>query len=777
MSFELLVAPPGAGKTTLLLKRAREATEEGKRVWWVGLPSQRNYLYRRATEAGALLGLEFLSSQQVYYRLLAHALKLKPLVVGTGRLAMVGEALMTVRGELPSPGEARLFARAIAEAKRYGVAASEVPAHDEETARLRDIYTSFETIKGDAWDYDDFRLEALALAEGMERRGEAEVVIVDGLRDIGPLELRLYRALGRHAKVWLSLPAPPPGETPTRTLPAVARTTLLRLRPANPVAEARWVLRALKRDLASGLDPLELAVIVPESAVRAFSALADEYGVPLMDETPKALADSLPGRLLLDLLELPDYPTASRLLAIPELAPLANAALNAGVAGFETVGALAGSLGLDGLWHKWRALLEVEGDELGWARTLLETGLPAVRRDLLERDELGYGRFKELALLRAQEAVRVAKGPHFRAWWAALLHETFLFDRPRGGVALLTMNLASGRRFRRAYLLGAAEGAYRVGEAEDYFVPEEDRRALAHSFAELGLARRFLGRDQALKAELLTRAEVLVVSCPEADQGGPLAPDAVLIGELAEPLPKVPAGSRLELAERAELYRAPLEQLALGGATVEKLRRYRECPFRFWAEETLKQGDDKPWWLELLDELRAYSRLNPVRLEELKDRFPEAAEWLTNHAEQLARLTFGVSLPEGGEGPKVYLDAAGRSGAEVTLFRFVGPDTAGDSEAAAAIIERRWNEYWAAAHMLTRYQGRVTRVFVTVWPLLGEPIAAFENGIDRVWRRISTRQRKAEAAHRRFQAGDISPNPGFHCRTCRVFDVCREGTR
>ena len=81
------------------------------------------------------------------------------------------------------------------------------------------------------------------------------------------------------------------------------------------------------------------------------------------------------------------------------------------------------------------------------------------------------------------------------------------------------MNLASGRRFRRAYLLGAAEGAYRVGEAEDYFVPEEDRRALAHSFAELGLPRRFLGRDQALKAELLTRAEVLVAAAPKPIRG------------------------------------------------------------------------------------------------------------------------------------------------------------------------------------------------------------------------------------------------------------------
>ena len=105
------------------------------------------------------------------------------------------------------------------------------------------------------------------------------------------------------------------------------------------------MLRSLKRDLASGADPLDLAVVTPEVEIKAFAALADEYGVPLMDETPRALTDTLPGRLLLDLLELPDAPTASRLLAIPELAPLTRSALERGVAGFEAVAALAEELG------------------------------------------------------------------------------------------------------------------------------------------------------------------------------------------------------------------------------------------------------------------------------------------------------------------------------------------------------------------------------------------------------------------------------------------------
>jgi KaiC/GvpD/RAD55 family RecA-like ATPase len=57
VSFRLLVAPPGAGKTELLLARARSAALAGSRVWWVGQAAQRASLFRRATEAGALLGL------------------------------------------------------------------------------------------------------------------------------------------------------------------------------------------------------------------------------------------------------------------------------------------------------------------------------------------------------------------------------------------------------------------------------------------------------------------------------------------------------------------------------------------------------------------------------------------------------------------------------------------------------------------------------------------------------------------------------------------------
>src|SRR5690606_9268784 len=53
--------------------------------------------------------------------------------------------------------------------------------------------------------------------------------------------------------------------------------------------------------------------------------------------------------------------------------------------------------------------------------------------------------------------------------------ETTVRTPAASGVALLDEKQASGRRFRRAYLLRALEGAYGGTEVEDYFVPEEGR--------------------------------------------------------------------------------------------------------------------------------------------------------------------------------------------------------------------------------------------------------------------------------------------------------------
>ncbi len=774
-SVNLLTGPPGAGKTTKLLGVARRAAHRGERVWWVGLPSQRAYVYRRLAEEGAVLGLEFLSSQQVYYRLLAHALKLKPLVVGTGRIALVGEALKKLRNELPSPGEARLFTRAVAEAKRFGLTWREVEVHDEETARFRAVLRLYEALKGETWDYDDFRLEALHLALSGDAEPEADLIVVDGFRELGPLELELYKALAQTTDVWLSLPDAPPGEEASERVERASTCNVQTHRAPNPVAESRWLLRALKRDLANGYDALDLAVILPEREVRAFLSLADEYGVPTMDETPKALAETPQGRLLLDLLELPDYPTASRLLAIPELAPLAKAALTRGVAGREALTLLAQEVGESERWRAWLGRLDVPDGELAWAQDLVESlpefGVNAARFD--------WGSFKDHALERAKEAAQLAKGAQFRAWWGALLQETFLFSRPKGGVALLTAKLASGRRFRRVYVAHAVEGAYTVGEAEDYFTPEEKRGSLEAIFSPergAGLPKRFLGRDALLFAELLTRGDEVVVTYPEADQGGPLVPEPALVGAACAPLPAVAAGSRLEL-HQASPFDPSFKAVRLGSPRVQALARYAACGFRYWAERRVAQ-EDLPWWRALVRDLREVRKLNVARLGALQARYPEAAAWLATIEETLLPLTYGVALPEGSSGPFALLDAAGRSGQEMRLYTFVqpGPWTQADAEAWVR-KPHRWNELWAAGHLIDTYGPRISGVRLYLLPVLGEPVDVFGAPISYVWRQIASRQQKASRAFVRFEGGDVTPRPGFVCRECRVFDLCRVGQR
>ncbi|MFO7546296.1 MAG: hypothetical protein R6W77_12465, partial [Trueperaceae bacterium] len=657
-----------------------------------------------------------------------------------------------------------------------------------------------------AWDYDDVRAEATSLACTADDPCEADVVIADGLREIGPLELRLLQGLSRSVEVHLTLPAPPPGCEATRVLSPRAADTVARYLAPNPVAEARWVLRSVKRDLVEErIDPLDVAIIVPPERVRAMATLAEEYGVPVMDETPSALADDAAGRVLVDLLELPDLPTPSRILAIPELARLANAALQHGVAGAEAVTMLAERLEMREAWRSWLRRLEVDGDPVAWATELVREVLPACVGSIPDR-------FEDLVLSKAQEAARLATGPGFRAWWAALLLDARRSRREPGGVPLLTATLASGRRFAKAYVLGAVEGVYGAGEREDYFVPEEDRVALEDVFVRLGLPRRFQGRSEALVDELLRRADHVVVTAPEADQGGPLVFDAALLGDRPEPLPEVPAGSRLELDD-ADPYRASIDRVPLGTATVEFLRHYDTCSFRAWGERALaphqplaEEQEAEPEWRALRRALLEQERLSGARLQSIARTFPEAAGWLREHAERLQRLTYGVRLGGRGDHAEARLDAAERvlldagagaggaaadgahdgahggagvshGGTRVTLYRFVAPGAATTVEEAEAILDARWTEYWSAGALLEQRSFEVKRVDLVVWPLLGAPIDVVERGITYVWRRIERRREDVRRVLPAFRAGEVQPKPGFACRDCSVFDVCREGAR
>lgn len=786
MSLEVITGPPGSGRTTRLLAEARAAVAAQRLVWWVGLPAQRAHVLRRLTEGGvAALGFEYMSAQQLYYRLLSVAGDLRPLVVGTARLVRVVEALRDVTGALPTPGEARLYAAAIAEAKRFGVTPQAYArlADDPERRRFRKVYAAYQRGMRGAWDYDDARRAALELAlEGevadlLARQGVG-LLVADGLREIGPLELRFFTALAGPLRVRLSLPEAPPGVTADVTLPPRPAPRVERFAAANPVEEGRWVMRSLKRDLLGlGMEPLDLAVVVPPNRVRAFTVLAEEYGVPLMDETPAALADDGPGRTLLDLLELAELPTPTRLLAVPELEGLARLALAEGVAGAAAVSELAARHGLLEAWLRWRARLEVRGDPIAWARDLMREALPDAPAEVVRQ-----------ALGKAQEAARLGSGDGFRAWWAALLQDA---RRPRdqtAGVALLDATRVSGRRYRKAYLVGAVEGAYGAGEREDYFLPEERRSEPAEAFARLGLPRRFQGRDLAVAAELLARADHLVITAPRGDQGGPFVRDEALFGREEPPdLPPVPAGSRLEL-DPVTPYAPDLSRVPMGRPFVERLRRYRDCSFRLWGEGMLRlMGEPESPPADEGARLRAAllarrGRLDAAGLEALATAFPGHAAWLREHAATLLDLTFAVELG-GREGfAAAFLHATAKEELEggrlaVTIYRFVAGDDAWDAASAEAALRSRWNEYWAVGALLDQKAFRVARVHVKVWPLGGEPIDIAPGGVRGSWRRVTEKRRLVREALPEFAAGVVRPNPGYICRSCKVFDLCREGIR
>src|SRR5690606_7514432 len=207
-------------------------------------------------------------------------------------------------------------------------------------------------------------------------------------------------------------------------------------------------------------------------------------------------------------------------------------------------------------------------------------------------------------------------------WWAALLASARSGRRQPGGVALLDATLASGRRFTKAYLVGATEGSYGAREREDYFISEEARAGaddlLDGDLPELlrvegrplpsviWSPRRLQRRDADVVEELLSRADHLVVPAPAADQSGPLISDAALLGTSPLDLPEVPAGSSLELPG-AVPYVPEFDGLYLGSPTAEYLQEYAQCALKAWGKRSLPTSwaDDAevPEWIALREAL------------------------------------------------------------------------------------------------------------------------------------------------------------------------------
>ena len=767
------------GAAEQMLARVRELCAERRRVWWLTLPSSRNYVLRRLAERGAALGVEAVHFQQVHQRVLAQSGRTGPLVSTGMRVARVGEAIAAVERRPPLPGEARLFARAIAELKRFEVPPAEVPQLDRESARLRDVYEAYERAKGDALDPDDVARLAADLAAAGRWAPEADAVFAAGFWELSPLALSLLVAMEKAGlEVWASLPEPPA----EAAIPPAQPARVQAWRAQNPVHELRWVLAAIKRDLLlGGYAPLDLALVVPSERLEAAKMLAREYDLYLMDETYHAPTEEEAGKLLVELLRFPDHPTAEGLFLFEELAPLGRAALARGLAGLDALrkladeldagsgGGLAAALerrleALDPLADAPEDVGALEAHLLAWAERLLD-----------ERPLLAESRWREAFLLRAREALEAGGPQGFRAWWAGLLERVRLRVRHRGGVSLLSPREVSGRRYPKAYVLGASEGAYSLGEREDYFVPEEARRPWAEVFArvysERGVLPRHLrGRDLHLWRVLRGLAAEVVISFPEADGGRPLEPERDLVHGLeVRAMGPVPLVSRA-LSREGAGYAAPRADRPLPppnglGQVYRFDRRYGGCGFRVWLEAfegvRPEEAEEEEGWYPVFARLAA-AKSDPAgpAAEDLAAFGMSRAVW--------ERLSFFPSVSF--EGVKVTVHAGERQGKTAYVHRF-GRPVAGLEEAREEIKDR-----WAEFIVADQYLQRGYRVELVYWPLGGAPIHAYGAGPGATWfeKMIKMRKERARRALERYRKARAEAAPGWHCRTCPYADVCRK---
>jgi len=728
-----VLGPPASGKTSLALDWALEVLKGRGRVLWVGLPHQRAYVYRLLAARGAFLGLEFLSLQALYYRVLAEAGWLRPLLPGAGRVALVGEALRELMGPEVSPGEARLFARAIAELKRFGLSPFALPKEGE-AGRLRRVYFAYERLKRGSLDYDDFRYQALKAP--LRLFPEPHLVLVDGFREVGPLDLRFFRRLAARVPVLLTLEVLPEGLTPWRELPPrPLRREVWRF--ANLVEESRHLLKALKRALApkalggEGLRPEEVFVVAPEDRIGGLLLLKEEYGLPLEDGRERSLVETEEGERVLSLLN--PFPSGRDLLALGFPA-LGRRALRLGLAGEEALGLLAER---EGLLEEWRAFLALRTpgeDPLAWGEEVLE--------------RLGVSA-KEPFLSRLRLALRVDRADPL-PWWRSLLLDETLPPEVGKGIPVLPPLRATGVRARRVYVLEWVAGRYTLGEREDYFLLEELReRGLLK-----GLKRRLRGLDPLFQEEMASRGEEVYLLYPEAGPSGPLEPLAE--GKRPEPLPP---SSRLEALD-PEPFQPPLPSGAKGFPGLEGLRRLlEECPLRVYLGRfpTLEE-DGTPGWSLLAKD--------PLRLAQ----DPRVASWYEAHQEHLKEMRFFV--PWEREHYRLYLDGVRWEGDTVHIYRLLPAEARPDLGP-----RKRWTE-WKAIEELTqgRFKRKVEAVYLWFWPWLAEPslyrTTPYRKG-ERppALKEIDPLLQQALAL---WREGPFAPRPGNYCHTCHFQDICRK---
>ena len=845
--LELLVGPAGSGKTRSAVNRALESAKRGERVIVLTLPNQRAQFLERLAANGPSLGIEVTNLQNIAYRLLDRLGQNRPVVLNPGRVALTARMLERTLERSIGPGEARLYARAVAECKRFGFVPTETGDPYQDT--LARVYAGYEAalISSDLQDLDDVRLRLTRLLETRPLELGAHL-IVDGYRSFNPSELEVIRALSNIARSSLvTLPAGSPDthseawahplrQPEIRALGSRLNATLKRLdgsgKPwaglpksvrletySNPVEEARATLRTIKTLMHEGARAQDIAIVIPNPVfVRVLEALGREYAVPIAPETQGGALETADGRKLEALLAAParDYPVRE-LRALsglePDLSTLADALEQAGVA--------AGSSAYPLVCFDQAALAALErvrqiaqppetgtaAELVAWFETLLERFV---------RD----APFAESARVIAREAARILEptsetGPNksglpsktmtgagFTDWLRNLLSSLQVAHPDAGrGVAVLTAEEISGRRFDHVFVIGATDGAYRSADGEDFFVPEEQRDQLEQLLRLIpGLPEKLNGLEDSALFDILTRANIgLNVSHPRAERGASLRAHPRLAqlagGENSGERPFT--ASTLELAAAAHQpsnqTRAAWQIKPRAATRANDLERAAQCNLRSWADAVLPTPA-RASGLVTDELLRSWG--SKMRRAKWKGEDTNASEAVPEeHKDRLASLASGFrarleqvieARVPGQPGVDVQLGyRANLDGIEFTLdgvrfkrdpsgqirsteiFRVLEDANDGYSQFMNPERQREW---WFADAM--RERGSIVTFWA--WDLNNQP--KFVMNLDKPYaqRRLAESLVMLEGTKRALETGKITANPGFHCRLCAQRDVCRE---
>lgn len=782
--LHLITGPPRSGKTDHLLALAHSLSNDRQHLYWIGLPHQRDQILHRLAERGSLLGVQYYSLQQLYYRLLQDHPDLKPLAGPGLQLANVARALTTTFERTPTPGEATLYHAAIREHKRAALDPTSL-SDDPISRELQRVYRAYQHHNRDTWDYEDYRANALRRITSDDKL-DLPALLIDGFLELNPTDLLVIHALAKRCNVHLALEREPAGlraDKVTRLEARAGEGGCEVLRFANPVQETRWVLRALKRDLGEGAAARELVVITPEAHKGAFLALAEEYGVPVRDASPLTLAEHPAGRLLTRLLALPNDPNRLSLSSIPDLASVGDELARLGLHGREASERIAHDLGISDTLRHWQAYLTppTDRDALhAWIDSLLT--LVTELDPSIDTSDPAWPNLRESIAARGAEAGLITSDDNLRHWWTHLLERYPDPTERAPGIALANPIEASGLRYQRAYLTRATLGEYAFENSEDYFVPEERRLSsdeLTNAATARALPQRISGRTRTLLTHLLERGDALTISYPEANQDGPLAPETLLTGlQWSEP-PELPAGSARELGSATNAHALTINPIPSsdGSVAIKHLQAFNTCAFRGRFEPHLDDPRPEPW-LALLKDLRRDNVISHERIAELQYHHPRYRAWLERHQDTLTRLTINHHF-------SVAPDLRARAHAQLPdpnepqhahYLYFASPHRLEPDDAT-----KRTRDDWERVSVIHYALESLSfeRVTVSVWPIDHDPVEALTVAHDPSDGELPLKKLRAPNLRtplERYRSGVSDPKPGFHCRTCRARDVCRAAT-